>query len=256
MDIIVPVKFVPDLVEEMAIDESGATLDRTFMRLIPNEQDDHALEQALLLKERYGGKVTVITLDTGDVDETLFTAVANGADRIIKVRGEGFAEGINNHAAASVLQEALKDIPFDLILTGTQAVDDLDGSVGPLLAARLGLPYVGYVTGITLDNRRVVARKEYPGGLIAEIEVRLPAVLGIQAAEKPPRYVVTSLVMQAMKTAKIEEIEAGQADSSGAAEVARMYLPEAAERAEMIEGSVDQVADKIVALLKEHGLLS
>ncbi|HEY1168939.1 MAG TPA: hypothetical protein VGE81_08220 [Candidatus Limnocylindrales bacterium] len=247
---------MPDLVEELEIDPSGVALERTYMRLIPSEQDEHALEQALLLKERYGGNLTVVTLDTGDVDETLFTAIAKGADRVVKVLGEGFAEGVNNHAASSVLQAALEGIPFDLILTGTQAADDLDGSTGPLLAARLGLPFVGYVTGVKQEDGGVVARKEYPGGLVAEMEVALPAVLGIQAAENPPRYVVTSLVMAAMKTAKIEEVEAGEADSSGAAEVARMYLPEPSERAEMIEGNVDHVADVLVTLLRERGLLA
>jgi len=254
MDIVVPIKFVPDLVEELEIDASGAALDRTFLRLIPNEQDDHALEQALLLKERHGGTVTVLTLDTGDVDETLFTAVAKGADRVIKITGD-FA-GLNNHAIASLLHPVLQNLSFDLILTGTQAVDDLDGSLGTLLAARLDLPYVGYITGVMPADGNVVVRKEYPGGLIAEMAIRLPAVLGIQAAEKPPRYVVTSLVMQAMKTARIEEIEAGQADSRGAAGVARMFRPEAAAHAEMIEGHPDQVADALVALLKERGLLS
>src|SRR3990170_5057468 len=155
MNIVVPIKFVPDLVEELEIGASGAALDRTFLRLVPNEQDDHALEQALLLKERYGGLVTVLTLDTGDVDETLFTAAAKGADRVIKITGD-FGEGINNHAAVSVLGAALKSISFDLILTGTQAVDDLDGSIGPLLAARLGLPYAGYVTGVAPTDSNIV----------------------------------------------------------------------------------------------------
>ena len=255
MNIVVPIKFVPDLVEEMEIDPDGAALDRTFMSLIPNEQDDHALEQAYLLKERSGGTVTVITLDTGEVDEALFTAVANGADSVIKIWGEDFEEGISNHAASLILQDALKNIPFDLILTGTEAVDDLDGSVGALLAARLGLPYVGYIIGVTPEDGQVVARKEYPGGLVAEIEVTLPAVLGIQAAENPPRYVVTDLLMQAMKTATIEEFEAGEVGPNGAVEVERMYLPEAGEHAEMIEGDVDQVADKLVALFQERGLL-
>jgi electron transfer flavoprotein beta subunit len=256
MDIVVPIKFVPDLVEELDIDASGVALDRRFMRLIPSEQDEHALEQALLLKERYGGTVTVLALDTGDVDETLFTAVAKGADRVIKIVGEGFADGINNHAASSVLQAATKGLTFDLILTGTQATDDLDGSIGSLLAARLGLPFVGYVIGVAQEGSRIVARKEYSGGLVAEMEVAPPAVLGISAAENAPRYVVTSLVMEAMKKATIEEVEAGAADTSGAAEVARMYLPEPAQRAEMIPGNADQVADKLVALLQERGLLA
>jgi electron transfer flavoprotein beta subunit len=255
MNIIVPIKFVPDLVEQLDIDPSGTALDRTFMRMIPNEQDTHALEQALLLKERHGGTVTVVTLDAGDVDEALFTAIAKGADRAIKIMGD-FANGINNHAAVSVLRSALQNIPFDLILTGTQAVDDLDGSVGALLAARLNLPYVGYITGVTSADGAVIAHKEYPGGLVAEMDVKSPALLGIQAAEKPPRYVVTSLIMQAMKTAKIEEVEAGEIDKSGAAEVSRMSQPEAAAHAEMIAGNVEQVAVMLVNLFKERGLLA
>jgi electron transfer flavoprotein beta subunit len=255
MNIVVPVKFVPDLVEELEIDEDGDTLDRTFMQLIPNEQDEHALEQAFLLKERYGGTVSVMTLDTGDVDETLFTAVANGADPVIKIWGEDFDEGVSNHAASAMLQAALKNIPFDLVLTGTQAVDDLDGSLGALLAARLSLPYVGYITGVTRENGRMVARKEYPEGLVAELEVTLPAVLGIQSAENPPRYVVTDLLMQAMRTATIQELEAEEIDNSGAVEVTRMYLPETGEHAEMIEGDVDEVVEALVNLFQERGLL-
>lgn len=253
MNIVVVIKFVPDLVEELEIDASGTSLDRTFMRLIPNEMDEHALEQALLLKERYGGKVAVVTLDTGDVDETLFTAVAKGADRVIKI--VGVQEELSNHAITAILGQVLSDMSWDLILTGTQANDDLDGSIGPLLAARLRLPYVGYITGISQTNGQVIARKEYPGGLIAEMVVTLPAVIGIQAAEKPPRYVVTSLVTQAMKSARIEEIPAGEPNNDGAAAVARMSQPEATTHAEMLSGSPDQVATQLVALLAERGLL-
>jgi electron transfer flavoprotein beta subunit len=255
MDILVPIKLVPDLVEELEIDRGGAALDRRFMRLIPSEQDEHALEEALLLKERHGGTVTVVALDAGDVDEALYTAIAKGADRAIKVAGD-FEAGATSHAASSVLQNVAKGLTFDLILTGVQATDDLDGSVGPLLAARLGLPYVGYVLAANLEQGRVVARKEYPGGLAADMEVGLPAVLGIAAAEKPPRYVVTSLVMQAMKTAQIEEVEAGKVDTTGAPEVTRMYLPESGSRAEIIEGGVEQVADALVALFQRRGLLA
>ena len=78
----------------------------------------------------------------------------------------------------------------------------------------------------------------------------------IQAAENPPRYVVTSLITQAMKSARIEEIETGEFDSGGAAAVERMSRLEATTHAEMIEGSTDQVADKLVAVLRERGLLA
>jgi electron transfer flavoprotein beta subunit len=126
MDIVVLIKFVPDLVEDLEIDSATGLLDRSFLRTMPNELDDHALEEALLLKERHGGSVTVLTLDSGDVDETLFTALAKGADQAIKIVGDGFDQGVPNQRLAGVFQGALAQLRYDLILTGTQAVDDLD----------------------------------------------------------------------------------------------------------------------------------
>ena len=78
MNIVVPVKMVPDLVEELEVDASGCALDRSFLKLRINEFDEHALEEALLLKAKHGGTVTVLALDTGEVDETLFTCLAKG----------------------------------------------------------------------------------------------------------------------------------------------------------------------------------
>lgn len=256
MDIVVLIKFVPDLVEDLEIDAGTGLLERSFLRLIPNELDEHALEEALLLKERHGGKVTVLALDSGDVDETLFTAIAKGADRVIKLTGEGFDQGPSNQRIAASFRQALSDIPCDLILTGTQAVDDLDGFVGALLAEQLRLPYVGYVTKVIVGAGRLVAQKEYPGGLNAEIEVSGPAVLGIQAAEKPPRYVVTSKVMEAMKTAKIEESAVDDVTVDTEVPVSAMALPESGSRAEMIEGNVQEVAEKLAALLRERGVVA
>jgi len=256
MDIVVPIKFVPDLVEELEIDEGTGQLDRTFLRLVPNELDDHALEEALLLKEKHGGTITVVAIDSGDVDETLFTAVAKGADKVIKITGEGYEEGLSSHACVELLAKALGDLSYDVILTGTQAVDDVDGSVGGLLAAKLDLPYVGYVTKAVSEGGKLVVTKEYPGGLLAEVETDLPAVVGIQAAEQAPRYVVTSLVMDAMNNATIDETEGGEATATGAAEITAMRAPEKGEAAEMIAGDAGAVAEKLVQIMKEKGILS
>ena len=255
MNIVVPIKFAPDLVEELEIDASGAALDRTFLRLILNEFDDHAIEQAILLKERSGGQVTIVAPDVEGAEDVLYTAAAKGAGRLIKLTGD-FEMGVNSHALARAFAAVIKELHPDLVLTGVQAHDDLDGPVGPLLADSLGMPYLGYLAGVTAREGMCTARKEYPGGLIAEMDVRLPAVLGIQAAEKPPRYIVTSLITQAMKTARIEEVEAGELDCGGAALVARMSRPKAAAHAEMIEGDANQVGDALVTLLQERGLLS
>jgi electron transfer flavoprotein beta subunit len=253
MNVLVLVKLVPDLVEELTIDASGTALDTAWLRLIINEFDDHALEQGVLLKERSGGQLTILAPDVENVDEVLFTAVAKGADRIIKITGD--LGGVNNHALARAAEAVIKEINPDLVLTGVQANNDLDGPLGPVLAEYLGLPYVGYVSGVKVEDGKSIARKEYPGGLIAEMEVTLPAVLGVQAAEQPPRYVAVSKVRQVMKTATIEERAGTAGDSGGGPTVSRMFLPEAAERATMITGSVDEVATRLVGVFKDLGVL-
>ncbi|OGO74075.1 MAG: hypothetical protein A3K41_13460 [Chloroflexi bacterium RIFOXYD12_FULL_57_15] len=254
MKIAVPVKFVPDLVEELTIDAGGAALDTSWLRLIINEFDDHAVEQAILLKERGGGEVTVIAAEAEGVDDFLFTAAAKGADHLIKLTGD-FSGGMNSHASSRALADLFKEIQPDLILTGVQAHNDLDGSVGSLLAEYLGMPYVGYVAGVTSANGSVIARKEYPGGIIAEMEVKLPAVLGIQAAEQPPRYVAYNKIRQVMGTSKIEERAIASLDSNGGATVSRMFKPEPAQRATLIEGSPEEVANQLIGIFKELGVM-
>jgi len=253
MNLVVLVKLVPELVEELSIDASGVALDMSWLRLIINEFDDHAIEQAILLKERGGCQVTVVAPEYEGVDDVLFTAAAKGADRLIKLNGDFV--GANNHALARASAAVIKELQPDLVLTGVQANNDLDGPVGPALAECLDMPYVGYISGVTLNDGKATARKEYPGGLIAEMAVTLPAVLGIQAAEQPPRYVAVSKVRLMMKTATIEERSASELDPSGGPAVGRMFQPEAAAHAEMITGKPDEVADRLVSIFKEVGVL-
>lgn len=253
MNIAAIFKMVPDLVEELEISSSGKALDMTWIRLIINELDDHALEQAILLKERSGAQVTIIAPAEDGTDDVLYTAAAKGADRLVKLTGD-FEEGVNNHALARALAPVLEELQPDLVLTGVQAHNDLDGSVGPLLAEYLGMPYVGYVSGVEMNDDNCIVRKEYPGGLIAEMEVNLPAVLGIQSAEEPPRYVAVSKVRQAMKTASIEERDASELDPSGGLDVSRMFQPDVGERATMIDGDEDEIATRLVEIFKEIGV--
>jgi electron transfer flavoprotein beta subunit len=254
MNIVVSVKLVPDLVEELEIDESGVALDTEWLRLIINEFDNHAIEQALLLKEQIGGQITVIAPDIEGVDDVLYAAAAKGADRLIKLTGD-FAGPVNNHAMARILAPLVKELQPDLVLTGVQAHTDLDGPVGSLLAEYLGMPYVGYVAGVTTSDGQVTVRKEYPGGLVAEMEVMLPAVLGIQVAEEPPRYVAISKIRQARKTTSVDEQEIAALDSSGGPVIKRMFQPEVGERATMIEGDEEEIAARLIEIFKEAGVL-
>lgn len=255
MNIWVVLKLVPDLVDELELDPTSQRLDRTFLRLVPNELDEHALEQALLLREKSGAAISVVAVDTGEIDEALFAALAKGCDRAIKIVGDGLTEGLSSRDQALLLEQVIGPAVPDLILVGAQAVDDLDGSVGAWLAARLGLPYVGYVAGIDASSPTIKVQKEYPGGLIGELEVELPAVIGIQAAEAPPRYLVTSLLMQAMKTRTLEEVDGDRQVLEAQLSLTRMRLPEPAAKAQMITGDLQKIADQMITILQTEGIL-
>jgi len=257
MNIIVAVKQVPDLVEELEINEEGTGLDPDVLSYVLNEFDDHALEEALLLKEENGGSVTVVGVDTtGELDQALYTAIAKGADRAMMIVGDfDEEEHLSSHAMAQLLADAIRDLEYDLVLVGVQAADDLDGQVAPMLAAHLGLPHVGVVTGVQVHNGTATVHKEFWGGIMAELDVGLPAVLGIQAARQAPRYAPVSRVRQAMKEATIEEIEVNEVPEPPVAPVERMFTPEATGRAEFIEGDEEEIAERIVEILRERGIV-
>ncbi len=255
MKIAVVVRQVPDLIEPLEIAASGAALDLGSASFIVNESDDHALEQAILLKEAGGATVSVVALDFGDVDNTLYTAAAKGADRIVKVPVDDVPPP--PRAAAALLAEALKPLQPDLVLVGVQAHDELDGGLSPFLAAALGLPYVGVIRGVTAgpEAGMVTACKEFPGAVMARLKVKLPAVLGILGAEQPPRYVPVSRIRAAMKSTQFEEQALAPSSSAPLLSICRLYPPASGTRAEMLSGSEAEVAARIAEILVEKGLL-
>ncbi|MDR7436026.1 MAG: electron transfer flavoprotein subunit beta/FixA family protein [Armatimonadota bacterium] len=258
LNIMVLVKLVPDVVEELEIASDGRSLDPASVRLILNERDEHALEEALLLKERHGGTVTVVALDVPEVDDVLFTALAKGADRAVKI--SGVEAGLSTWAIAGALAKALTSsglVPVDLILTGVQAIDDLDGQTGPIVARLLELPYVGMVCRVEVDveAHKAVVIREYAGGVTGTFEVSLPAVLGIQSAEKPPRYVPVAKVRAAMKTQQLESVPVPGQGESSSVEILQMAKLEVTGGAVMLEGSPEEIAERIWDLLKERGLV-
>ena len=254
MNIIVATKLVPDLVEELKLNESNTALDPDWLRLKLNEFDDHAIEQAILLKERGGDQVVVIAIDGEGADDVLYSAAARGADRLIKITLETDLP-LNNHALARCLAPIIKELQAGLVLTGVQAHNDLDGALGPLLAGCLEIPYIGYVSSVSVHTGIVVVKKEFSGGLAAEIEAPMPAVLGIQAAESPPRYVAFSRIRQMMKSVTIEERPVIVVEDSGGPHILRMQIPESAERAQILDGSPEMVAENLVEIFTSLGVL-
>ncbi len=253
MNIGVLMKDVPDLVEDLEVEDGVLPLDD--MSFVPSEWDDQALEEALLLKEEENAHITVVTIDTGDVDNMLFTALAKGADRAVKLVGD-FSRELSNRQRATLLAHYCQDQGFDLVLTGVQAIDDLDGQIAGLTAGLLNVAHASVVRDVHLSDNRVTCVQEYSGGKMAELELPTPAVLGVQAARKPPRYVTIAKVRQIQKTVELEEIEADSgAGDAPLVTIRRLYKPEASGHAEMWGDDVDEVADKIVSLLEDKKFL-
>ncbi len=255
MDYVVLLKQVPDLAEELEIDSAGTGLDREWMSFVSSEWDEYALEEALLLRDAMGGTVTCLALgvEAGDVDELLATCLARGADRVVKVGS--FEQSPDSHTAAAAFAGALAHLHYDLVMTGVQAIDDLDGQVGPLLATRLNLPHVSVVTHIEVHGHgsKVTVHQEYAGGVVAEFEVQLPALLGVQTSRETPRYAPVSRVRQLMKTATIESLPGGEGGGSGLV-VEAMEVPQTGSSAEMINGNPQAIAERIAAILAERGI--
>ncbi len=246
MNIIVLMRRIPDVVEDLEVDGSGRALAAEDLKLTLNEFDDHALEEALLLKEADGGEVTAVAVDDGEADKMLFTALAKGADRALKIGG---ADADGTTQLARLFAGVIGEREFDLVLTGVQAADERDGQLAPIVGALLDLPSVEVVTAVTPADGGLVLHKEYSGGVVAEFVVDPPAVLGIQAARQTPRYAPVSKVRQVQESATIETVTAA-AGNGGGPTVTEMRPPEAGEGAQMLEG-----AEELLAVLESKGVL-
>ena len=254
MNIVVLIKQVPDLVEGIEINSTGKDLDREWLKLKFNEFDDHALEEALILKEEAGAVVTAMAIDAGEeTDKLLFTAAAKGADKIVKITGS-FGAAISTHEAAKAFSNVLSSVKYDLVLTGVQAIDDRDGQLSVILASYLGIPNVSVVTEVKINGSNITINKEFGGGLMAEYEAPAPLVLGIQAARQTPRYVPVARVRQVTRSATLEEAAAGDLEVNSGSEIIRYFKPESVGSAKRIAGTPAEQAQKIVELLKANGI--
>ncbi|HMC81500.1 MAG TPA: electron transfer flavoprotein subunit beta/FixA family protein [Acidimicrobiia bacterium] len=254
MRIVVPVKQTPDLVEELDLNDDATDVDREFLKFVLSEWDDQALEEALLVKEAAGGEVIVVGFGDPDVELSLSTALAKGADRAVNLTGLG--EGwIDSHTRAAVLAQWLSGQEVDLVLAGVQAVDDLDGQLPPLLAATLGWPHVGVVIGVEGKDNTIQVSQEFGGGKASRLEVKLPAVVGVQAARQPPRYASITRIRQVQQAGGIEEVTVTKPDADAGITVRRLFEPEKTGHAEMLTGSPEDVADRILDLIRSKGLL-
>jgi electron transfer flavoprotein beta subunit len=264
MDIVVCVKHVPDTTEaEIAIRDDERGIKKGGLVFDISEADNYAVEEALLLKEEFDGSITVLTVGPPEADETLRMCLAKGADKAVRLTDEVF-EGSDSFATARILAEAIKDMDYDLVLTGVQADDDGSAQVGVTLAALLGIPHAALVISTELedDEESMTVHRELEGGLHEVLEIDLPALLTIQTGINEPRYASIFGIRKAMKK-QIEVLdlddldlaaeEVGEAGSKTS--LVKLFIPVVTAQATMLEGSPEQVSSELVTILKNEGVV-
>ncbi|MEM1551804.1 MAG: electron transfer flavoprotein subunit beta/FixA family protein [Candidatus Bathyarchaeia archaeon] len=262
LDIIVCVKHVPETAEaELKINATGKDIEKAGLVYDINEWDDYALEEAVRIKEKFGGTVTAITVGPEDSESTLRKCLARGADKAIRLTDPKFA-GSDAYATAKILYSVIKNLHFDLILTGAQAGDDGSAVVGPVLAELLGIPHATMVKKIEFSNGKAIVNRELEGGLEERLEVKLPALFAVQTGINEPRYVSIMGIRKAMQKevkvmglADIGLSENDVGETGSWLKIERLYVPPVEKQAEFLKGSPDEIATRIVEILKSRGLI-
>jgi electron transfer flavoprotein beta subunit len=260
MEILVCVKRVPDTAEnEIEVNKTGTDIERDDLVYSVNEWDNYAVEEAIQLRDKVGGSVTVISVGDEEAEEVVRREMAMGADNGVLLSDEAF-EGSDGQSIAAILKAEVAKGNYDLILTGAQA-DDGAGQVGGMLAAMLDMPFASLVNFIdVIDDSKLKIGREIEGGNQELSEIQLPCVLSIQTGINEPRYVG---IRGIRKVASVEIPVRGAADlglaadavGAAGAKVKRLdyFVPELGEGAEMLEGSTEEIVAKLVELLKAKG---
>jgi electron transfer flavoprotein beta subunit len=251
---------VPDTSEnEITLNSAGNDIERDELVYSVNEPDNYAVEEALQIVAKAGGNVTVVTVGGEDDEEILRREMAMGAHHGVLISDEAF-NGSDGRGIATILKGFVQKGNYDLVLTGVQA-EDGGAQVGGMLAAMLDYPFASLVNSIeVLEGRKLKIGREIAGGNREISEIDLPCVLSIQTGINEPRYVgmrgIRAVASVPIPTYGVSElgIDPG-AVGEAAARVKRVdyFLPQLGKGAEMLEGSREEVIDKLVELVAAKG---
>jgi len=212
MKIVVCVKQVPDT-NEVKIDPKTGTLIRDGVPSIINPDDKNALEGALQLKDTYGGHVTVITMGPPQAKVALEEALAMGADEAILVTDRAFA-GADTLATSHALAAAIKNLDYDIIFAGRQAIDGDTAQVGPEMAEHLNIPQVTYVEKVEVHDDELEVKKSLEDGYEI-VSVKMPVLLTAIKDLNTPRYMHMAKIFECFnKEIKVWNAEDIEADKS------------------------------------------
>ncbi|MFC7018178.1 MULTISPECIES: electron transfer flavoprotein subunit beta/FixA family protein [Haloarcula] len=262
MKILVTVKQVAVVDDEFEID--GLGIDDRYVTHDLNEWDEYAVEEAVQIQEAADEDVEVVTVTVGpeESEETIRQALAKGADRAVRVWDDTLVEAglLDPATKARVVEAVAAEEDPDLVLTGVQSADDGFGATGVTLAERLGFEWAAVVNDLELDREAGVAavHRELEGGIEELADVQLPAVLTIQTGINDPRYASLRGIRQAqskeLAVKSLEDVGLSPADIESPLEQTSLYEPTSESDATVFEGSAEETAGELAAVLREAGV--
>ena len=221
MKIVVCIKQVPDTKGGVKFNPDG-TLDRGAMLAIMNPDDKAGLEAALRLKDQYGAEVTVLTMGLPEDTDVLSEVIAMGADKGVLVTDRVLG-GADTWATSTTIAGALRNLEYDLVITGRQAIDGDTAQVGPQIAEHLGIPVISYAQEINVDeaNKTVTVKRQYDDRYHM-VEAKMPCLITALAELNEPRYMTPGGIFDACKAeittwgrADLKDVEDGNLGLAG-----------------------------------------
>lgn len=260
MNIIICIKQVPDTTD-VKINPETNTLIRDGVKSIVNPFDMYAIEESIRLKEKFGGKVTAISMGPPQAESALREAISLGVDVGILLSDRAFA-GSDTLATSYTLSAAIKKIgQFDLIICGKQAADGDTAQVGPGIATHLDIPQVTYVKKIEeiLPDKKIAKVERMTEEGFEVIEVPLPCLLTVVKEINTPRLASVKGIMRSKQakittlTSKDVELESSLLGLSGSpTQVVKIFTPPPHKSGEILKGDTQQVVGQLVELLKKE----
>jgi len=260
MKVMVCLKQVPHQDARLDVAGDGSWIQEDNIKFEINSYDTYALEEALRIKDAGEAEVVVVSIGPDRVTQALRTALGMGADRAVHVK-DPEADASDVLGAAKILAAVAKAENPDAIFTGLMADDGNFAAIPPMLAELLDMPSATGVTATEVSDASIRVERELEGGAVDVVDLPRPCLLAIQTGANQVRYASLKGIMQAKKKPMdVKSVaDLGLAGEVGAAaakvKIDKIYVPPKADRAEILEGSTDEVVSQLVGKIKELGLL-
>lgn len=253
MNIYVLLKRTLDTEEKITI-ENGK-INEEDAEFIINPYDEYAVEEAIQLREKHGGEVTVVTVGNEEAEKQLRTALAMGADKAVLINVEDDLEETDQYTTSVILAEYLRDKDAELILAGNVAIDHASGQVGPRVADLLNIPCVTTITDIEIDGKKVNIVRDVEGDE-EKIETTLPLLVTAQQGLNEPRYPSLPGIMKAKKkpleVLELDDLGLDEDDVQPKTKTIDRFLPPEKEAGKILEGEIEKQVSELVSLLQKE----